>query len=137
MVKAPQILFIDDNKDECDYFIQRLQLDSPEFTVLHAESGQSGLARCKDTPIDCIVLEVDLPDMSGFEVLLKLVPRSWHPDNAVVVLTRLANTYLLQAAVTNGAQAAFYKPMTCGDMLTKAILKAMATVPKERKQDST
>ena len=73
--------------------------------------------------------------MSGFEVLLRLVPRVWHPDHAVIVLTRTANTYLLQAARTNGARSAFYKPMTSGDMLYKAVLKAMSAVPGDGKRD--
>ena len=135
MTRAPHILFIDGSKEERDYFTQRLQISLPEFSVLHTDTGQSGLALCKSTSIDCTVLEIDLPDMSGFEVLLRLVPRVWRPDHAVIVLTRLANQHLLEAAVRNGAQAAFYKPMTSGDMLDKAILKAMSTVAKERNRN--
>jgi DNA-binding NarL/FixJ family response regulator len=134
MRTALRILFIDDNKEESDYFIHRIQTCSPEFTILHSDTGQAGLAMCKEASIDCIVLELGLPDISGFEVLLKLVPRVWRPDNAVIVLTRLANKFLLEAALTNGACAAFYKPMTSGDMLDKAILKAMSTVARERKK---
>ena len=83
------------------------------------------------------MLELDLPDMSGFEVLVNLVPRVHQPAIAVIVLTRLANQYLLAAALKNGAQAAFYKPATSGDMLDKAILKAISTVKKDRKRPSS
>lgn len=58
----------------------------------------------------------------------------YQPETAViVVLTRLANQYLLEAALKNGAQAAFYKPMVTGDLLDKAILKVISTVSKDRK----
>src|ERR1044071_3162726 len=107
MRTAPRILFIDDNKEESDYFIHRIQTCSPEFTILHTDTGQAGLAMCKEASIDCIVLELGLADISGFEVLLKLVPRVWRPDNAVIVLTRLANKFLWEAALTTGACAAF------------------------------
>jgi hypothetical protein len=54
---------------------------------------------------------------------------------AVIVLTRLANPFLLQLAVKNGAQAAFHKPLASGDILDRAILKAIATVRKEKLRD--
>ena len=37
--------------------------------------------------------------MSGFEVLVKLIPHAYHPEIAVVILTRLNNPYLLDAAI--------------------------------------
>jgi PleD family two-component response regulator len=75
-----------------------------------------------------VVLEIDLPDMSGFEVLAKLVPRTSHPEIAVIVLTRLSNQFLLALAIKNGAQAAFRKTLGFGDRLEQSILKSISTV---------
>jgi DNA-binding NarL/FixJ family response regulator len=127
-------LLIDENQKDREYYTERLQSSSPHFVVLQATAGHSGLALCKREAIDCVVLEIDLPDMSGFEVLLKLIPRAQHPEIAVIVLTRFANQYLLEAAIKNGAQAAFHKTMTDGENLHKAILKAVATVQKNSTQ---
>jgi DNA-binding NarL/FixJ family response regulator len=77
-----------------------------------------------------VVLEIDLPDMSGFEVLAKLVPRTYRPEIAVVVLTRLPNRFLLDLAMKNGARAAFQKTVGIGDLLEESILKAIATVQR-------
>lgn len=85
--------------------------------------GRTGLDLCARQPIDCVVLEIDLPDMSGFEVLARLIPRVYHPEIAVIVITWLTNEFLLDLAIRNGAQAAFLKPMTSGDILDKTILK--------------
>jgi DNA-binding NarL/FixJ family response regulator len=131
MPNPPLILLIDGDQIDREYYTQLLRVSSPEFVVLHATTGQSGLALCKRQPIDCVVLEIDLPDMSGFEVLLKLIPRVQHPEIAVVILTRLANQYLLEAATKNGAQAALYKSMTSGDILNRAVLKAVSTVQRD------
>ena len=136
MSHPPLILLIDDNQEDRDYYTQRLLISSPDFKILHAATGQAGLALSQRQRFDCVVLELDLPDMSGFEVLVNLVPRVYQPEIAVIVLTRLANQYLLGAALKNGAQAAFYKPMATGDILDKAILKAISTVPKNRKHAS-
>jgi DNA-binding NarL/FixJ family response regulator len=131
MPNPPLILLIDGDQIDREYYTQLLRVSSPEFVVLHATTGQSGLDLCKRQPIDCVVLEIDLPDMSGFEVLLKLIPRVQHPEIAVVILTRLANQYLLEAATKNGAQAALYKSMTSGDILNRAVLKAVSTVQRD------
>jgi DNA-binding NarL/FixJ family response regulator len=74
------------------------------------------------------VLEIDLPDMSGFEVLAKLVPRTYRPEIAVIVLTRLPNQFLLDLAIKNGAQAALRKRLGSSDLLEQSIVKAVARV---------
>jgi len=132
MATAPLILLIDGNQEDRNYYTQLLRISSPEFVVLHATTGQSGLALCTRQSIDCVVLELDLPDMSGFEVLFKLLPHVQHPEIAIVILTRLANHYLWEAAIKIGAQAALYKGMASGDILNKAILQAISTIQMER-----
>lgn len=134
MSDSTTILVIDDNADQRDYYVHRLQASSPDYVVVQAETGRAGLALCEQHPPDCVILELDLPDMSGFEVLLKLVPRVYSPEIAVIVLTRLKNPYLLEAALTNGARAALHKDMASGDVLDTAVIKAIAAVPKERKR---
>jgi CheY-like chemotaxis protein len=137
MPDSPLILLVDDSEDDCNYFSQRLQICSPDLVMTRAATGHVALDLCQRQCFDCVVLEIALPDMSGFEVLTKLVPRVWDPDTAVVVITSIANRYLREAALKNGAQAAFYKPMTSGDMLHGAILKAMSVVQKDRKRPTS
>jgi|SRR5690242_7601092 len=133
MSNAPVILLIDDNEEDRRFYTERLAISSPDFQIVHAATGQEGLSYCQRQRVDCVVLEIALPDVSGMEVLVKLVPRSWQPDVPVIVLTRIANRFLWEAALKNGAQAALYKPMTSGDMLDKALLKALACMPREHK----
>ena len=124
MSDSISVLFIDQNPD----YAERLQASSPHYDVVIATTGRSGLDRCARQPIDCVVLEIDLPDVSGFEVLAKLVRSACHPEIAVIVLTGLSNPFLLELALKNGAQAALYKETTSGDILEKSIQKAIATV---------
>jgi DNA-binding NarL/FixJ family response regulator len=131
---SSRIVLIDGNPNDRDYYGHRLEASLPECVVVEATTGLAGIALCKEDPPDCVVLELDLPDMSGFEVLLKLVPRVYRPDMAVVVLTGTYSLDLLKAAITNGAQAALFKSMASGDILEKAVLKAMATVHRDRKR---
>lgn len=131
---SASILLIDGNHREREYYAHRLRMSSPEYEIFQALDGQSGLQYCQERLFDCVILELNLPDMSGFEVLLKLVPRPRCPEIPVVVLTQLANEALLKAALVNGAHACLQKNFTSGDLLEEAILKAMATVGTLRKE---
>ena len=56
----------------------------------------------------------------------------------VVILTRLNNPYLLDAAIKNGAQAALPKSTASGDILNKTMSgsEAIGRVQQDRKRDS-
>lgn len=110
VVSSPStILFIDANHQDCDYFAQRLRRSSPDSVMIQATTGQTGLAICNRQAIDCVVLELDLRDISGFEVLLKLVPRACYPEIAVIVFTRISNPYLLDATISNSARPPYIR----------------------------
>ena len=81
MLAFPHVLLIDDNSADRDYYAHRLKVSSPDCVVVQAATGLSGLALCKQHSPDCVVLELNLPDMSGFELLLKLVPHVYQPRN--------------------------------------------------------
>jgi len=128
------ILLIDSNHKDREYHAQRLKASSLNFGVVQAVTGHAGLDICARQSFDCVVLEIDLPDMSGFQVLEFLVWNASHPQMAVVVLTGFPNEYLLDLALKNGAQAALQKRMPSADRLEETILKAIATVKQDREQ---
>ena len=130
--KLTVILLIDANQQDREYFGQLLLNSSPDFIVFNSTTGEHGLTLFRQKPIDCVVLEIDLPDMSGFEVLRRLIPSVEYPGIPVIILTRLSNHYLLDAAIKNGAQAALYKGNASADILNRAILNAISTVQSNR-----
>ena len=132
MSDAISILFIDSNTRDREYYTWRLGASQLRYDIVHAATGRGGLDHCARQPIDCVVLELDLPDMPGFEVLAKLVRSACHPEMAVVVLTGLPNPYLLELGLKNGAQAALQKMTPSGHMLERSILNAIAGVKRDR-----
>jgi DNA-binding NarL/FixJ family response regulator len=127
------VLFIDGYDSERRYYAQRLKRSS-DYQILEAADGQSGLARYRSQKIDCVVLEIDLPDMSGFQVLLDCIPTARKPDVAVIILTRLTSRPLWELAKQNGAYACFLKKHTSHEDLDRGIQRAVARVgvlPKE------
>jgi len=130
------ILLVGGNHQDRTYFAERLKIRSPDYTILEAASGQVGLNLYNSHRIDCVVIEIDLPDMPGFDVLVKLIPLAGKPEVPVIVLTRLTNPYLLDVAVLNGAQASLGKTSSSDDRLDIAVLKAMSMVQIDRKRQA-
>jgi CheY-like chemotaxis protein len=132
---SKSILFIEGEDRNRQYYAERLKAACPDLRIYEAASGKTGLKLYDAHLIDCVILELGLPDMSGFEVLTKLVPVARAPEVPVIVLTHLSSLPLLQVARLNGAQTVLQKATASGDDLEKAVLKALATIQRDPKKD--
>ena len=134
VVPLTTILFIDSYEDVRQHYVRRLTMSSPGYVILEADTGEAGLSICKSRRIDCVVSELDLPDMSGFQVLLELVPRVCHPEVAVIILTRIDIETFPERALKNGALAYLVKSRISGDDLHSTIHNVLAAVGPTRKE---
>jgi len=82
-----------------------------------------------------VILELDLPDQSGFQLLLSLLPLASRPYVAVIILTQIPYESLWELARDNGAYACFYKKHTSGEDLDRAIQRAVSLVGQMPKED--
>ena len=82
-----------------------------------------------------MVLELSLPDQSGFQTLVDLVPITSGPHVAVVVLTLMTYSGLWELAKQYGAYTCLAKKCTTGEDLDKAIQRAVAFAGQIRKED--
>jgi DNA-binding NarL/FixJ family response regulator len=135
MSDATSILLIDGNTKDRQYYAHRLQVSSPDYVIFEALTGQAGLDLYQSQSIDCVILELGLPDMSGFDVLAKLLPVARRPEIPVIVLTKFSNEALWHVATMNGAFCTLQKSTTSGDHLHEVVSKALATIPRDRKKD--
>ena len=131
---ASTVLFIDGNKVNRQYWTQRLYMASPDYLILEANSGAEGLKICRSRQVDCVVTEHNLPDMSGFELLVKLVPRAKRPSMAVILLSHVTLLSMAALALTSGAQDFLIKSRISGDDLARAIQRAIAVVGASGKE---
>jgi CheY-like chemotaxis protein len=60
-----------DDKEENRALIQAM-FDGPEYRVLEAADGTTGLALAQRERLDCILLDLNMPGLTGFEVLERL-----------------------------------------------------------------
>ena len=127
-IPTTSVLFIDGHDSDRTHFADQLKQCSPDYEILEAADGHSGLDLYRSRRIDCVVHEIDLPDASGFQLLVDLIPVAKRPTVAVIVLTRLSNQALWELATKNGAYVCLFKPNTSGDDLDQAIQCALAWV---------
>ena len=120
------ILLIDHHDDDRQYWVDRLRMSSPDYVILEASTGKAGLAICRSQRVECIVSELALPDMSGFEVLSQMVPDPRHPEIAYIFFTRLTLAPMKDLALRNGAHAYLFKARSSGDELDRTIDNALA-----------
>jgi CheY-like chemotaxis protein len=83
-----RVLLIDD--DEISRYLVRGWLDDVSCTVVEAHGGAEGLRRARQDPPDAIVLDLVMPDVSGFEVLERLRAETPTRDTVIVVVTSMA-----------------------------------------------
>ena len=129
-VPTTSVLFIDDNKNDRAYWADQLKSCSPNYQILEADDGRSGLDLYRSRRIDCVVLELRLSDQSVFRIMGKLIPVASRPQVAVIVLTQVPGRGVWELAKQSGAYECFHKHQMTGDDLDKAIQDAVAFVGK-------
>jgi CheY-like chemotaxis protein/signal transduction histidine kinase/HAMP domain-containing protein len=83
--RRKRLLIVEDNAAE-QMSIREL-LDHDDIEIVATDTGEGALATLRESPCDCVVLDLRLPDMSGFEVLDRLRNDASLSNVPVVVFT--------------------------------------------------
>lgn len=67
----------------------RMKFEADGFDVQLANDGKKGVAMVEDFQPDMILLDVQMPEMTGDEVLAQIREAAWGKDIPVIVLTNL------------------------------------------------
>ncbi|HEY1304640.1 MAG TPA: HAMP domain-containing protein [Vicinamibacterales bacterium] len=83
--RRKRLLVVEDNPAE-QLSVQQL-LGHDDIEIVMADTGAAALAAMSEQMCDCVVLDLRLPDMSGFEVLERISQNQNFADVPVVVFT--------------------------------------------------
>jgi DNA-binding response OmpR family regulator len=95
------------------------------YSVVAASDGKEAVALLKQSPPDLLLLDLDLPVLTGFDVLE--LARAQAPGMAVVVITGLSGE--CEPGALFGADALLEKPPDVERLL--AIIQALLAEPEE------
>ena len=105
---AKTCLIVDDSK--VIRKVSRHILESLGFEVTDAENGQDGLKRCDEAMCDLILLDWNMPVMSGIEFLKELRSRPDGDKPKVVFCTTENDVDHIREAMNAGANEYVMKP---------------------------
>ncbi len=108
------ILLIDDDPELAE--LLKTYLDSEGFNLAAAFNGEAGLKRMESTDFDLVILDVMLPDTSGFNVLAKLRATSSVP---VIMLTGRGEEIDRVVGLEMGADDYVSKPFQLRELLAR------------------
>ena len=115
----PYVLVVDDEPDLVE--IMTLWLDEHGFLTSSATNGTQALEIARAVHPDAILLDVDMPQLNGWQVLEQLKHTTGLADIRVVILTGVATTDRdRQAGLSHGADAYLLKPCQPDDV-TRAL----------------
>jgi DNA-binding response OmpR family regulator len=115
MDQPPTILVIDDSPDALEGL--RSLFEQNGYRVAVALDGPQGLALAREQKPDCIILDIKMPEMSGFHVCQSLKSDPACEQIPIVVLTALKQDRDRSYARTVGADDFLGKPVRPSQLL--------------------
>ena len=114
-----RILAIDDNADIRELIAFILRRENYEVTT--ASNGMAGLEMIKSAKPDLIILDVVMPEFSGYDVLnaVRSDKSSKVRDIPVLMITSKSSTDDIDQALELGATAYIVKPFRPAKLVTK------------------
>ncbi|MEZ4587111.1 MAG: response regulator [Gemmatimonadales bacterium] len=107
---------------EDDAFVAAMvkhRLTRAGFNVRSATTGTTGLAALKEAPTDLVVLDLNLPEVNGFQVLERLRADAEHHTTPVLILTASGAEKDLVRAFALGADDYLVKPFSPTELLAR------------------
>ena len=120
--RSISILLVDDDPSIPDLVVRLLKSVNAEIT--HADSGERTLAAVADTTFDVVLLDMQLGDMDGFDVVKKMRANGYRGQ--VVAMTALTSDEDRKRCIDAGCDRHLAKPLR-RDALRDAVTQS--TVP--------
>ncbi len=113
----PTVLIVDDNQQN----LELLQAYLEEFhcRTLAAYNGPEALEILKNHPSDLILLDIMMPQMSGFEVCRRIKNDPKTTDIPVIMVTALNEPGDIERAIDCGADDFLSKPVNKWELMTR------------------
>jgi signal transduction histidine kinase len=131
-----RILVVDDNPEFTGMIARLLELNG--FQVLVALNGHSALEKITSESCEVVLLDLNLPDMSGMEVLKRI--KKTDEDVAVIIITGYGGEQVAVDIMKAGASDFLSKPIhynTLLKTLESALIIRAAQIEDKRSQHYT
>jgi CheY-like chemotaxis protein len=111
-----RVVLIDDDP-AMRMLVARLLDRRPDIELVDAATGAAGIAAITETPPTLVLLDIQLPDISGLDILRRLRSDPTTAYLPVVVVTAMAVREHIDAMLTHGATGYLTKPLDLSHLL--------------------
>lgn len=111
-----KILVVDDERGLVDAL--RISLESENYKVVEAYTGDGAIRKARSEAPDLILLDLMLPDMTGYEICNKLRKDPLTGSIPIIMLTGMGETGRI-AGLDLGANDYITKPFGLNELKTK------------------
>lgn len=125
-----RILVVDDDPLLVASLTDGLEL-AGGYLVFTAPDGATGLQQCLEVAPDCIVVDVRMPSVNGYQFVRALRGDPSSAEIPIIVLSALVQDQEQLYGLLSGADAYLLKPVALADLLD-AIDEAVHLSPQER-----
>ena len=115
-MSAKTILYIEDN--EMNHKIVRDLLKRTKYALIEAHDGEAGVAKALEVRPDLILMDIQLPKISGLEATKRLRAEAATAKTPIIAITSFALSGDDVKAKEAGATAYLAKPYSPFDLLT-------------------
>ncbi|MEA1672030.1 response regulator [Nitrospirillum sp. BR 11163] len=105
---AKTVLSVDDSSSVRQ--MVKLTLSGAGYNVVQASDGAEGLAKAKDTTVDLVVTDLNMPVMDGLDLIRALRQLPAYRGVPILFLTTESDAGMKQAAKAAGATGWITKP---------------------------
>jgi chemosensory pili system protein ChpA (sensor histidine kinase/response regulator) len=125
MLPAPIILTVDDSQ-----LIRRVvfrALRSYKCRVIEAEDGLAGLKSIEQHKPNLVILDHNMPNMDGFEMLKLVRANPKIKDTRVIMLTANSSPEFVRATISLGVRDFMVKPFDDAQLISKVLRQVQIT----------
>ena len=109
-----RVLIVDDEEDITWTLTKKLSKDSDKFDVTAVNSSKEAMEVLDQLPVDIVVTDVRMPEISGLELLRRIKGR--YPSTKVIIMTAYGSTNVREEASTKGCFQYIEKPFEINDL---------------------
>ena len=109
------ILLVEDDPAIALGLVDSLEFEG--FKVAHAKTGREGVAKARDARPECILLDLMLPELNGYQVCEQI--RSFDPHVPIIMLTARSQEADKIRGLDAGADDYVTKPFSVGELIAR------------------
>ncbi len=123
------ILYVEDNPD--NMMLVKRALEARGYTLFEANTGEKGVSAAEANELDLILLDINLPDIDGYEVARRLRGSSKHTLAYTPIIAITANALKGDAekALAAGCDVYMSKPINIRELWAR--VEAFVPAPQK------